>query len=237
MNDLLLDIRQTLMDNADKTTSESLARFFKEGEGAKRYSVPVEIVRKFGREVYQQIKNKPKQEVFDLCDGLWSSMIFEEAYIACILTKSFRRNYESEDIKIYQKWVKQYVNNWSDCDTLCSTTIGYHLIHFSENVKVLENWASSDNRWVKRAAAISLVVPGKKGYYLEDVFHIADILMMDPDDMVQKGYGWMLKETSKAYEKEVFDYVMKHKSKMPRTALRYAIEKLPDEMKVEAMTK
>lgn len=82
MNDLLLDIRQTLMDNADKTTSDTMARFFKKGEGAKRYGVPIEIVRKIGKEVYQDIKKNPKQEIFSLCNGLWKSKIFEEAYIA-----------------------------------------------------------------------------------------------------------------------------------------------------------
>jgi 3-methyladenine DNA glycosylase AlkD len=55
--------------------------------------------------------------------------------------------------------------------------------------------------------------------------------------MVQKGYGWMLKEASKPHQKEVFDFVMMHKSVMPRTALRYAIEKMPPELKVRAMEK
>lgn len=67
--------------------------------------------------------------------------------------------------------------------------------------------------------------------------NIADILLLDQDDMVQKGYGWMLKVTCNNHEKEVFDYVMKHKGNMPRTALRYAIEKMPKELKSEAMKK
>ncbi len=58
---------------------------------------------------------------------------------------------------------------------------------------------------------------------------------MDKDDMVQKGYGWMLKEASKKHQAEVFDYVMKRKAEMPRTALRYAIEKMPAEMRKKAM--
>jgi len=72
---------------------------------------------------------------------------------------------------------------------------------------------------------------------LKDIFEIAGILLVDKDDLVQKGYGWMLKAASQAYQKEVFDFVMKNKATMPRTALRYAIEKMPQEMKVEAMKK
>lgn len=66
---------------------------------------------------------------------------------------------------------------------------------------------------------------------------IADILLTDPDDLVQKGYGWMLKATSEAYQERVFRYVMEHKDIMPRMALRYAIEKMPTELKVRAMAK
>ena len=71
--------------------------------------------------------------------------------------------------------------------------------------------------------------------HLGDVFETADALLIDQDIMVQKGYGWMLKEASNHYPKEVFDYVMKNRREMPRTALRYAIEKLSPEHRIEAM--
>lgn len=88
-----------------------------------------------------------------------------------------------------------------------------------------------------------MIIPARKGLFLDDVFEIADILLLDKDDLVQKGYGWMLKASSETqkksetYQKRVFDYVMKHKSVMPCTALRYAIEKMPANMKAEAMKK
>ena len=66
---------------------------------------------------------------------------------------------------------------------------------------------------------------------------MADILLTDSDDMVQKGYGWMLKAASEANQKQVFDYVMKKKDIMPRTSLRYAIEKMLPELRLKAMEK
>jgi 3-methyladenine DNA glycosylase AlkD len=99
----------------------------------------------------------------------------------------------------------------------------------------LKGWARSHNRWLKRASAVSLIVPARKGIFLEDIFEIADILHSDSDDMVQKGYGWMLKVASQSHPEEVFNYVMKNRSTMPRTSLRYAIEKLTPEMKKMAM--
>ena len=60
--------------------------------------------------------------------------------------------------------------------------------------------------------------------------------MMDEDDLVQKGYGWMLKVAANNWQKDVFDFVVKHKNRMPRTALRYAIEKMPKNMRKIAMS-
>jgi len=109
--------------------------------------------------------------------------------------------------------------------------------------------AKSKNRWVKRASAVVHIYPTNKlssfrkdiiknsQKYLTDIFKIADILLLDQDDLVQKGYGWMLKEASNVFPQEVFKYVMKHKATMPRTALRYAIEKLPAKLKKQAMAK
>jgi 3-methyladenine DNA glycosylase AlkD len=90
---------------------------------------------------------------------------------------------------------------------------------------------------MRRASAVSLIIPAKHGKFLEDVIGIASLLLTDADDMVQKGYGWLLKEASRKHTSEVFAFVMKNQKQMPRTALRYAIELMPKELKVEAMKK
>jgi len=82
---------------------------------------------------------------------------------------------------------------------------------------------------------VSLTVPAKKGLFLWEAFEICDMLLVDEDDIVQKGYGWLLKEESRKHQKDVFDYVVKNKEIMPRTALRYAIELMPKELRVTAM--
>jgi 3-methyladenine DNA glycosylase AlkD len=79
-------------------------------------------------------------------------------------------------------------------------------------------------------------MPVRKGLFLDDVYEIADILLIDDDDLVRKGYGWMLKEASRLHRQEVFEYVVKHKAVMPRVALRYAIELMPQDMRKAAMS-
>jgi len=82
-----------------------------------------------------------------------------------------------------------------------------------------------------------LIVPAKHGRFLDDIFEIADLLLTDQDDLVQKGYGWLLKEASRKHTDEVFAYVVQNRRAMPRTALRYAIELMPKDLRAEAMKK
>lgn len=103
--------------------------------------------------------------------------------------------------------------------------------------EALTEWTLSCNRWAKRAASVSLIIPARKGYFLPDIFEICDRLLSDQDDIVQKGCGWLLKATSEAHQKEVFVYVTENKDRMHRTILRYAIEKMPEQMRKEAMEK
>ena len=108
----------------------------------------------------------------------------------------------------------------------------------SPNILIsLKAWTKSENRWLRRASAVTLILPARKGNFLNDIFEICDSLLKDEDDLVQKGYGWLLKEASRTHQKQVFEYIMKNKKDMPRTALRYAIEKLPKDLRDIAMKK
>jgi 3-methyladenine DNA glycosylase AlkD len=192
---------------------------------------------RIGKDYFKAITDKNKSHIFSLCEELWKSGIMEESFIACNWSHYVHKNYEHTDFETFEKWVNNYINNWASCDTLCNHAVGSFIEMYPEYLSGLKRWAKSQNRWVKRASAVSLIVPARKGKFLNDIFEIADILHSDKDDMVQKGYGWMLKAASQAHQEEVFNYVMSIKATMPRTSLRYAIEKMPAELKVMAMAK
>ncbi len=234
---IVSDIRQSLLDSIDPKALASSDRYFKEGEAAKVHGVRMAEVSKIGTLGFQQIKHLPKKEIFELCEELWKSGYLEEAVIACIWAESLHKQYEPADFQIFDHWVHDYLTNWADCDTLCNHTIGMFVMQYPEYIAALKKWTTSSKRFVKRAAAVTLIIPARKGLFLNDIFEIATTLLHDKDDLVQKGYGWMLKAASEAHREEVFDFVMKHKATMPRTALRYAIEKMPPEMRAEVMKK
>jgi 3-methyladenine DNA glycosylase AlkD len=235
MNNIIDNIRIELMSNADANSKQQGERFFK--EDVKLYGMKSSVVERISRDHYKSITDKDKPHIFALCEELWKSGYLEEAGIACMWSYNLRKSYEPTDFKIFEIWLNSYITNWAACDTFCNHTVGSFIEMYPSFVKDLKRWAKSTNRWVKRGSAVSLIIPARNGKFLKDIFEIADILHSDKDDMVQKGYGWMLKSASKPYLTEVFDYVMRNKATMPRTSLRYAIEKMPPELKAKAMAK
>lgn len=235
MNKIIENLRQELINNADEKTRLSAERYFK--EGVKIYGLKSAEVSRISKERYKAVGDKSKSNIFDLCEELWQSGYMEESFVACNWAYNVRKHFEPNDFDVFEKWVNVYVDNWASCDTLSNHTIGTFIEMYPEFLTGLKRWATSQNRWTKRASAVSLIIPARKGMFLNDIFIIADILHSDKDDMVQKGYGWMLKAASQAHQKKVFDYVMRKKATMPRTSLRYAVEKMPAELKARAMAK
>jgi 3-methyladenine DNA glycosylase AlkD len=235
MTNLIKNLREELIRNADEKVKQSGERFFK--EEVRLYGIRSAVVIRIGKDHYKLLKDKTKAEIFSLCEELWKSGMMEESFIACNWSYYVHQNYESSDFETFERWVKNYVGNWASCDTLCNHSVGTLIEMYPFLLAKLKEWAKSENRWVKRASAVSLIVPARHGKFLEDIFEIADILHSDTDDMVQKGYGWMLKSASQVHQDKVFNYVMRKKSTMPRTSLRYAIEKMPSELKVKAKAK
>jgi 3-methyladenine DNA glycosylase AlkD len=233
MHPIIAKIREELEAGADEKTKKSAQRFFKEeitGHGVK-----TAVVRKIAKKHWSEVKLLSKKKIFALCEELYRSDYTEEAFVASFWLPNLVEQLEPDDLAVFKMWIKKYVNNWAKCDALCNHTVGGLIEKHPESVSEVKSWAKSENRWLKRAAAASLIVPAKKGQFLQEVFEISDMLLTDEDDMVQKGYGWLLKEASRKHPKEVFNYVLKNRKTMPRTVLRYAIELMPKELKKEAM--
>lgn len=228
-------VRRELKQAIDEKTKGQYSRYFKEDVSC--YGVKTVLVSQIAKRYYREIKSMGKKEIFNLCEELLKSDYCEEAFIAFDWAYREHHSYSVEDFGLFERWLTLYVNNWAKCDTFCNHAVGSLVEQYPHLVGNLKQWTKSDNRWLRRAAAVTLIIPAKKGMFLADIFEIADLLLEDKDDLVQKGYGWMLKDASIKHREEVFNYVMKNKRHMPRTALRYAIERMPDDMKRRARDK
>ncbi len=228
-------IRDSLMLVATAEKRKSIAQFFK--HEIKCLGVGNPQTQTIGRQIIQRLKDEDKSVVFDLADSLFQTGFIEEALLAAQLVFSRKKEFEPSDFKIFENWISKYVSNWAVCDTFCNQTIGTFIMAYPEFVLDVKQWSVNENLWMRRACAVSFIYPAKKELYTEDQLEIALALLEDDEDMVQKGYGWMLKVLSQKQTLLVFEFVERYKDRMPRTALRYAIEKMPKNLKEQAMRK
>lgn len=231
---LFLEIEKELKKNVDSEYKAGTERYFK--EKIIIYGVRTPIVRKISAKYFKKVKKLGKKEIFKLCEELLQLGYGEYRMIAFDWADRVKKDYRASDFSTFERWLKKYVSNWAACDVFCTRAFGRLLVQYPELIPKVKKWTNSKNRWLRRASAVILIPLVKDKKYLNHAFQTADKLLMDSDDLVQKGYGWMLKVASDFHQKQVFDYVMGQKHRMPRTALRYAIEKMPKNLKQKAMS-
>jgi len=195
------------------------------------------VLRKISSQCFKEVRALPHTDILALCDDLLASGKRYMKFFGFEWALKVHKHYTKSDFKRFETWLRKYVEGWGSCDHLCCGPLGHIVAMYPELVRKTKPWIKSPSQWLRRAAAVSLIVPVRRSMLLDEVFDTADRLLTDDEDLVQKGYGWMLKEASNVYQEEVFAYVMKHKDRMPRTALRYAIEKMPPAMRKKAMAK
>lgn len=217
-------IQQAIKDAA--TNPEYSTRFFKTGEG--QYAshdvfigAPVPDI----RIIAKQFKDLDLPNIATLL----SSKINEERLLALIiLTNAYKTSDEARKEVIFQFYLDNldHVNNWNLVDSSAHLILGKHL--HDKNRDIITLLSMSDNMWRRRVAIVSTYYFIKSGD-LDYTFKIAHILLKDKEDLIHKATGWMLREAGKISKEQLVGFLNKHKSIMPRTMLRYAIEKFPIE--------
>jgi 3-methyladenine DNA glycosylase AlkD len=221
----LKKLKSTLQKLANPAQAKILSRFFKTGkgeygEGDEFLGIKVPISRKIAKQFYALS--------LDEIQELINSKIHEERLIALfILTEQFRKSDEAKKRSIFQFYLKntKRVNNWDLVDLSAERIIGAYL--FNKDKKVLFKLAKSDNLWERRIAMMSTFHFIKIGRY-DTTLALADMLLKDEHDLIHKAVGWMLREIGNRDLKVEEDYLKKHYKIIPRTMLRYAIEKFPE---------
>ena len=236
LNDVLKQLRAEIKRQSKPENMMNYQRWFKE-----KLKNPVglkgPVHKKISNQFFKLIKDESKKQILDYCEELLASEQSAERGIAFMWASNISGRLTKADFPRLERWLKKYVCHWGACDSLCCGALGALIHQYPELIPRAKKWTSSNNRWMRRGAAVCMIPSLGKGTGLKEAFSIADLLLTDNDDMVQKGYGWMLKVAADSYQKKIFDYVMKNKREMPRTALRYAIEKMPQNLKKEAMKK
>ena len=219
------EIRRNLKELSDSAIAEQAQRFFKTGkgeygEGDKFLGIRVPIIRKLvGKYLGVSI-----DEVLLL---LRSSFHEERLFALLMLVQMFSRGTDKEKKEIYELYLSntKYINNWDLVDSSASYIVGEYLEN--RDKQPIYDMARSEDLWERRISIMSMFHMIKCND-LNDALEISEILKNDREDLIHKAVGWMLREIGKRNLSVEKAFLKKHYKEMPRTMLRYAIEKFPE---------
>ncbi len=220
-----------LQKKADPIKADGARRYFKETIHPRGVTLPT--VRGLEKELWQELKGEMElKDALQLTELLFETGYWEDPVIGMGFVNRFSTEFTEKELERFEKWIDCYINNWAHCDDLCNHSIGDLLQQKPELAKQLISWTQSENRWKRRASAVSFILPARKGLFETEILSIAERLFADKkDDLVQKGNGWMLREFGKPKQAKLAAFLRKHQKEIPRTTMRYAIERLPKNLK------
>ncbi|MFH1780931.1 MAG: DNA alkylation repair protein [Candidatus Nealsonbacteria bacterium] len=220
----LAELKEKLNSQANPEKAKLLKRFFKTGKGEYgEGDVFLGVTVPESRNIAKKYANLKLKDVIKLL----CSAIHEERLIALlIMIDKFQA--EEEQKKIFDLYLKntKHINNWDLVDLSAHKIVGAHLADKSKSI--LYKLAQSKNLWERRIAVISTLNFINHNQFSENL-KIARILLNDKHDLIHKAVGWMLREVGKRDLKSEEEFLKEHCQQMPRTMLRYAIERFPEE--------
>lgn len=223
-----MEILKEIESQANKEQAQHLSRFFKTGigqygEGDLFLGIKVPITRSIAKKYYKSVSMTEIQELI-------MNPYHEVRLLALLLMVFIYEKTDSKD-EIFNLYLKnvQYINNWDLVDLSCHKIIGNY-VYKNKEFKDIYNLANSGHLWSERISIVSQ-------YYLikrQDfslILELSEKFLTHKHDLMHKATGWMLREMGKVELKPLYDFLDKHSRVMPRTMLRYSIEKLPIENK------
>jgi len=204
-------------------------------ERAPNCSAPV--IHAVARDFYPRVKKLTVAGRDRLCTALWASGHFEDGALVCYLYRHFAKQCGAREFVLFTRWLDKYVHNWGHTDGLALWLLGASIANDASLVSKLDAWTRAKNRWKRRAAAVALVYSAKRGEHTEAILRIATPLIADEDDMVQKGVGWLLKETYPKKPIEVVNFLAASCKNTTRLVLRYAGEKMSPAHKTRVLAR
>ena len=222
MKQLTKTITNKLQVLSDAEKREIFPKFFKAGkgeygEGDRFLGVTVPNI----RAIAKLHKDISIEEIRELIQSEWHEVRLCALIIMVEKSKKKDEALRKELFNLYLSQTKR-INNWDLVDLSCRFIIGEYLLDKSRDI--LYHLAQSPLLWDNRIAIVSTYAFIRKGQ-LEDTYALSDLMMQHPHDLMHKAIGWMLREAGKRNPERLYDYVMSHRADMPRTMLRYAIEK------------
>jgi 3-methyladenine DNA glycosylase AlkD len=224
-NYIAAHIRRVLKDGGSAPHSVEVQWFFKEEVKSRGwYTAELrKVAVRFRRTILHE---QGIQFLLQAADKLFSGRILEEKVFAVFLLENQTMNFGDKEFALFASWLDR-VTSWADHDALAHYLLAPMVAADPARCREVFRWVKSPNRWRRRAASVALIRAAREKQFFPEIRRLSNLLLADQDDMVQKGLGWLLRETAKADPKRAVPYLMKIRARAPRLVLRTACETLP----------
>lgn len=214
---------------ADPAVAAGGRRFFTRRDAICLYGVTTAAVRGLAREIAREVRlTWSTRHAITLCNILIEHRCHEAKLVGILVLGRFSATYPRTLLGTAARWIRAgHVANWAAVDVLCAEVTARLVDRHPELAPRVTAWSRTRNRWMRRAAAVTLVPHARSGAHLDQAYAVADQLMSEREDLVQKACGWLLREAGTTDAERLVAYLVRHGPALPRTTLRYAIERFP----------
>jgi 3-methyladenine DNA glycosylase AlkD len=218
-------IRRVLKDGGSAPHAEGVQWFFKEEVKSRGwYTAELrKVAVRFRRTI---IREQGLDFLVRVADRLFRGRVLEEKVFAVFVLENLTDELGDKEFRLFESWLSR-ITSWADHDGLVHYLISPMVAAKASRARSVFGWAKSRNRWHRRAACVALIRGARQKMVLPQIKRLTKLLLHDQDDMVQKGLGWLLRETAKHDAVATIPFLLQIRTRAPRLVLRTACETLP----------
>jgi 3-methyladenine DNA glycosylase AlkD len=226
---LVREVARLLASEADPAAARRFLSYFKPHEQVRVFGVRTPRVREILAEVHGRVRGAwTLRDAVTFCELCVKRREMELRGVGTAMLGKFAKAYESCLIHRVQRWLSAgYLDNWASVDSMAGNVVSPLLERFPALVPELMGWRVSHSLWCRRMCVVALVPFARRGRYLDEAYGVVTALLPDREDLMHKAMGWLLREAGKTDAKRLERFLLERGAAVPRTTLRYAIERFP----------
>ena len=222
-------VRTALRRLGRPTGAFDARRYFRGPVDLAFYNVGTKAMRALAREVHAAHRGDWSiDDAMGFANLLMPDPHLEAKSVGIEVVARYRRDFTPRLLPAWKRWLARNDSaNWATTDAICGALVGPLLVMHPALARRMREWSRDRNMWVRRASAVALIPLARKSQSLDIAYDVAKRLHGDTEDLIQKAVGWMLREAGKADEHRLERYLRANGPSIPRTTVRYAIERFP----------
>jgi len=230
---MVAQIRRALSDGGSPERASGVQWFFKEEIKSRGWRT--RDVRRAIRRVRKEILHEHDLAfLVRVADELFSGPVLEEKIAGIFLLEELDAQFGDAEFRLFEQWLDR-ISTWADHDGLVHYLIAPMVAAKPVRAKAVFRWAKSKDHWHRRAACVALIRGARAKQFFPEIVRLSNLLLTDEHAMVQKGLGWLLRETAKFDAQRNVPYLMKIRDRAPRLVLRTACETLSPAVKTQVL--